>query len=159
MLAAFTVQEEIGLRGAQVAAQFFEPDLALVLEATTANDLPNPLAEADDEDVPNPTCRVMGGPVLSLLDRSLIVDPRLFAFLRQTAERHGIAYQLKSQPGGGTDGGAIHLAAGGTPTAVISLPCRYIHSPAALLHEQDYEQTLRLVQAALHDLTPDLIRR
>jgi tetrahedral aminopeptidase len=159
ILAAFTVQEEIGLRGAQVAAQYFNPDVALVLETTTANDLPNPLAYADDDEERNPTCRLQGGPVISVMDRSLIVDPRLFAFLRATADNHGIPHQLKTQIGGGTDGGAIHMANGGAPTGVISLPCRYIHSPVAYLHRDDYAHNLRLIQSALNDLTHDVIGR
>ena len=158
ILAAFTVQEEIGLRGAQVAAQYFEPDLAFVLESTTANDVPNPLAEPDDTDEPNPTCRVTGGPVLTILDRSLIVNPRLLRFLQTTAEKHGIPYQHKMHPGGGTDGGSIHMANAGVPTAVISLPCRYIHSPLAYLHRDDFANTLKLVQAALRDIDANVLK-
>jgi putative aminopeptidase FrvX len=158
VLAAFTVQEEIGLRGAHVAANTLQPDVALVLEGTTANDLPNPTAQADDEREINPTCRMGGGPVISLMDSSLIVPPQLVAFLRETAEAEGIRHQFKSNPGGGTDGGAIHMAGAGAPTAVISLPCRYIHSPAALLLRQDYDDTLRLVRAALARLTAEAVR-
>jgi endoglucanase len=147
---AFTVQEEIGLRGAQVAAQFFNPDVGFVLEGTTANDIPNPQAEVDDTDEPNPTCRQGAGPVISVMDRSMVVDPRIFGFLRATAQQQNIPYQLKTQLGGGTDGGAIHVANSGAPTGVISLPCRYIHSPVALLRREDYDHTLRLIQAVLH---------
>lgn len=157
VLAAFTVQEEIGLRGAVVAAQRIEPDVALVLEGTTANDLPNPLALADDETDINPTCRLGDGPVLTLMDRSMIVNPRLLDFVRSTAEANNIPFQYKTQLGGGTDGGAIHMANGGRPTAVISMPCRYIHSPIALLHRDDYAHTLQLVQALLQGLTFDVI--
>ena len=160
VLAAFTVQEEVGLRGAQVAAQTLKPDLAIVLEGTTAHDVPSPTAEPDDEDeAPNPACRVQGGPVLTVMDRSLIVNPRLLAFLRETAEAEGIPYQYKTLPGGGTDGGAIHTANSGVPTAVISLPCRYIHSPSAYLHRDDYNNTLRLIKAALNRITPDILER
>jgi tetrahedral aminopeptidase len=158
ILAAFTVQEEIGLRGAYVAAQYFQPDIAFVLESTTANDLPNALAEPDDEDEPNPTCRVGGGPVLTIVDRSLIADPRLLRFLQATAEAEGIPYQHKMQPGGGTDGGAIHTANAGVPTAVISLPCRYIHSPLAYLHRDDFAHTLRLIQAALRGIDKNVLK-
>jgi endoglucanase len=150
VLAAFTVQEEIGLRGAKVAAQAINPDVAFVLEGTTAHDLPNPLAEVDDEETPNPTCRMGGGPALTIMDRSLIVNPRLLDFLRQTAEAEGIPFQYKTQLGGGTDGGSIHVANAGVPTAVISIPCRYIHSPMAYLHRDDYDYALRLIKAALN---------
>ena len=157
VLAAFTVQEEIGVRGAQVAAQTLNPDVAIVLEGTTAHDLPNPTEEPDDEETPNPTCRVLGGPALTYMDRSMIVNPRLLRFVRETAEAEGIPHQVKTMLGGGTDGGAIHLANGGVPTAVISLPCRYIHSPSAYLHRDDYDHTLQLIRAVLNRITPEVI--
>lgn len=155
VLAAFTVQEEVGLRGAQVAANRLTPDVAFVLEGTTAADQPNPMAEPDDEEAINPTCRVQGGPALTVMDRSMIVPPRLLRLVRETAEAEGISYQLKTQPGGGTDGGAIHLSSGGVPTAVISLPCRYIHSPTAYLHRDDYDNALRLIKAVLGRIDAD----
>jgi endoglucanase len=155
VLAAFTVQEEIGLRGAQVAAQTLQPNAALVLEGTPAHDLPNPLADPDDEAEPNPGCRLGNGPVLTVMDRSMIVHPRLLGFLRETAARHDIPTQLKTQLGGGTDGGVIHTAGAGRPTAVISVPCRYIHSPTAFLNRRDYDAALRLVMAALREIRPE----
>ncbi|GIL14312.1 MAG: aminopeptidase [Chloroflexota bacterium] len=159
VLAAFTVQEEIGLRGARVAARVLNPDAALVIEGTTANDLPSPTAEPDDEDEINPACRLGAGPALTIMDRSMITDPRLLAFLRQTAESAGIPYQLKTQLGGGTDAGAIHTMNGGIPSAVISVPCRYIHSPTAYLHRDDYANTLRLLQAALKGFDRAILAR
>ncbi|MDZ4763443.1 MAG: M42 family metallopeptidase [Chloroflexota bacterium] len=158
LLAAFTVQEEIGLRGAQVAAQTLLPDIALVLETTTAQDIPNPKADPDDENNANPVCKLGAGPVLTVIDRSMIVHPPLLNFIRATAESAGIAYQLKTQPGGGTDGGAIHTAAGGIPTAVLSLPARYIHSPAAYIRRADYDALLKLVRAVLGAITLEAVR-
>jgi endoglucanase len=158
VLAAFTVQEEIGLRGAKVAAQRLQPDVAFVLEGTTANDIPNAQDNPDDELDLNPTCRMQGGPVLTVMDRSMITPPRLLQFLRETADAEGIPYQLKTQMGGGTDAGAIHLANSGVPSAVISLPCRYIHSPSALLHRDDYDHVLRLIRAALGRIQPGHFR-
>lgn len=158
ILAAFTVQEEIGLRGAMVATNRLTPDAALVLEGTTAHDLPDPYADADSPLAQNGACRVNGGPVLSFMDRSMIVAPQLLDFLRATAERESIPYQLKTQLGGGTDGGSIHRMGGGAPTAVISMPCRYIHSPAALLSKTDYAHMLALVKAALHAITWENVR-
>ncbi len=150
VLAAFTVQEEVGLRGAKVAAQALNPDIAFVLEGTTAHDLPNPKAEADDDTDVNPTCIFGGGPALTVMDRSMIADPRLIKLLRETAEAEGIPYQFKTQLGGGTDAGSIHLAGAGVPSAVISMPCRYIHSPTAYLHRDDYDNGLRLIKAVLN---------
>jgi endoglucanase len=159
VLAAFTVQEEIGLRGARVAAQTFNPDVAIALEGTTAHDVPNPATEPDEEDELNPTCRLGDGPVLTVMDQSIIAEPRLLRFLRQTAEANGIPYQLKTKLGGGTDAGAIHTANAGAPSAVISVPCRYIHSPSAYLNRDDYDNTLKLVQAALHNLSRNVLKR
>ncbi|TVR20758.1 MAG: M42 family peptidase [Anaerolineaceae bacterium] len=158
IIAAFTVQEEVGLRGAKVAAQKHAPDVALILEGTTAHDVPNPSAEPDDEIENNPGCRVNAGPALTVMDRSMIAQPRFLNYLRQTAEQNGIPYQLKTQLGGGTDGGQIHMAGGGRPTGVISMPCRYIHSPAAILSKTDYQHTLDLVKAAVHGLTFEAFR-
>ena len=91
-----------------------------------------------------------GGPALTVMDRSMIADPRLIKLLRETAEAEGIPYQFKTQLGGGTDAGSIHLAGAGVPSAVISMPCRYIHSPTAYLHRDDYDNGLRLIKAVLN---------
>ncbi len=155
VLAAFTVQEEIGLRGAQVAAQALAPDLAIALEGTTAHDVPNPNADPDEDEPLNPTCMLGHGPVISVMDASMIVDPRLLRFLRKTAESHELTHQIKTRPGGGTDAGAIHLSNAGVPSAVVSVPCRYIHSPAAYLNRDDYANTVKLIQAFLNSITFD----
>ena len=158
--AAFTAQEEIGLRGATVAAQRLAPDAAIVLEGTYAYDVPDPKREADAGDLrANPGTRFGGGAVITLADRQMITDPRALAFLRETAEANDIAYQVKTMGGGGTDGGAIHLAQAGIPTMPISAPCRYIHTPRALLNLNDYESVLRLSQAVLNNITPATFRR
>lgn len=159
VIAAFTVQEEIGLRGAQVAAQRLKPDVAIVLEGTTANDVPNPEADFDEPTYPvNPACKVGFGPVLTVMDRSMITAPHLLAHVRQVAEANGIPYQLKTALGGGTDAGRIHTSNSGVPSIVISMPCRYIHSPIAFLSKEDYGHDLSLVQAVLNNLTMDAIR-
>lgn len=158
ILAAFTVQEEIGLRGAQVAAQRLQPDVALALECTTAHDIPDPDADPDDLTQPNPTCLLGAGPALTVMDRSMITPPQLLRFLQATAMNADIPHQLKTALGGGTDAGSIHLLNGGIPTAVISVPCRYIHSPHAYMHRDDYADTLRLVQATLATITPGVIK-
>ena len=158
--AAFTAQEEIGLRGAQVAAQRLAPDAAIVLEGTYAYDVPDPNREADAGDLRvNPGTRFGHGAVLTLSDRQMITDPRALAFLRETAEANDIAYQVKTMDGGGTDGGAIHIAGAGIPTMPISVPCRYIHTPTALLNLADYASVLRLSQAALGHIRPETFAR
>ena len=159
VLAAFTVQEEIGLRGAKVAAQTLHPDLALALEGTPAHDLPNPSANPDDRETPNPATRLGAGPALTVMDRSMVTDPRLLNWLRSTADTNSIPYQLKTLRGGGTDAGSIHIANSGVPSAVVAVPCRYIHSPTAIMNIDDYNHTLQLLQAALNSLTPAVLAR
>jgi putative aminopeptidase FrvX len=144
--ALFSVQEEVGLRGAGVAAHAIDPDAAFVLEGTIADDLPK-------EDDVSPTTELGKGPALSVMDRSTIYDKRLNKLLADTAQELGIAHQYK-QPGlGGTDAGSIHRARSGVPTAAVSVPCRYIHSPAAILNKRDYRNTEKLVRESLMRLS------
>jgi len=141
----FTVQEEVGLRGARVAAYAVEPDVAFVLEGTICDDMPK------KKDV-SPTTRLGAGPAITIMDRSFIADRGLVKLLVETAEELGIPYQFK-QPGlGGTDAGAIHLAKEGVPSVTVAVPCRYIHSPVCLLSLEDFENTVRLMRAALGKL-------
>jgi putative aminopeptidase FrvX len=155
---AFTVQEEVGLRGAQVAAQAIKPDLAFVLEGTMANDLP---PSEDDLEAPrvSPVTELGKGPALTLADRSIVVDRRLLDHLRATAAAEGIPYQYKQGMVGGTDAGSIHVANAGIPSAVISVPCRYIHGPAAMCNLDDVEHAARLLRAALARFTPEVMAR
>lgn len=157
IVAAFTVQEEIGLRGARVLSRRFNPDVAFVLEGTTAHDVPDPAADPDDPTVPNPGCVVGQGPVITVMDASMITPPQLVRLLQDTAKAEGLPSQIKTALGGGTDAGAIHLTNGGVPSAVISLPCRYIHSPAALLHKDDFANTVRLMKAVLGRVTKEAV--
>lgn len=152
LVATFTVQEEVGVRGAKVAAYTVNPDLAIVLEGTIADDLPK-------EDDASPTTELGKGPALSLMDRGTIYDARLNRWIIDAAEALKIPYQFK-QPGiGGTDGGAIHLSQEGVPTAAVSVPCRYIHSPAAILNKRDYQNTIKLVRGALERLDIGVLSR
>ncbi len=148
----FTVQEEVGLRGARVAAHHIHPDAAFVLECGTTDDTPK---KRDD----TPVMRLGHGPAITVMDRSLVADARLVRHLVATAEAEGIPYQIRAPKGGGTDGGRIHLARAGVPTAVVSIPCRYLHSPASLISKSDFGHAIALVRAALHRLTPDVLAR
>jgi endoglucanase len=150
--AVFTVQEEVGLRGARVAASAVEPDCAFVLEGTICDDLPK------DKDT-SPTTELGKGPAISLMDRSAFADRRLVDHLVATAEKLGIPYQFK-QPGvGGTDAGAITRSKAGVPTVSVAVPCRYIHSPVARLSLDDFDNTVRLMRESLKRLTPDVLKR
>jgi endoglucanase len=152
LCAAFTVQEEVGLRGARVAAYAVDPDCAVALEGTIADDIPK------DKDV-SPTTELGKGPAITVMDRSFIADRRLVRLLTDTAQELGIPYQFK-QPGiGGTDAGALHLAREGVPSVTVAVPCRYIHSPVALLSLEDFENTVRLVRESLARITRQTLRR
>mgnify|MGYP000016031166 CR=1 FL=1 len=142
---SFSAQEEVGLRGARVAAFRIEPDVAFALEGTVCDDMPK------DQDV-SPTTELGKGPAITLMDHSFIADRRLVRLLIETAEAHGLPYQFK-QPGiGGTDAGAIHLSKTGVPTAAVSVPCRYIHAPASLLSLNDFDHAVALMKATLQAL-------
>ena len=153
LIGVFTVQEEIGLRGARVAGYTADPDVAFILECTAADDLPRP---DDDKDEGFP--RLGQGPALTVMDRSFIADRRLVDLLIDTATAEDIPYQFKRPGIGGTDAGAVHLAREGVPAAVVSLPARYIHTPAAVLDLADFWQTVKLMRATLQRL-PDSISR
>lgn len=146
--AAFTVQEEVGLRGAQVAAEQILPDVGLALEATICADLP---------DVPDhgQATRLGGGPALSFQDRASVADRGLVALIQQVAARERIPWQWRRTLGGGNDAGAIQQRAGGARTCSISIPCRYIHTPACLLAVTDMVNTYRLARAFLRALATE----
>jgi putative aminopeptidase FrvX len=158
LLAAFTVQEEIGLRGAGIAAYALDPQLSIVLDNTPAHDLP--LWEAgDDRPLENTryNARLGSGPAIYLVDRATISDPRLIRHLVVVAEQLGIPYQFRQAGGGGTDAGAIHRTRLGIPSVSVSVPARYLHTPAAVARLSDWENTLRLVHAALSRLDVDIL--
>jgi endoglucanase len=152
LCAAFSVQEEIGLRGAKVAAQYFNPDLAIAIDSTPANDLP---LHDGSENVSYNT-KLGLGPAIYVADGSTLHDPRLVRFLRETAEAEGIPYQIRQPGGGGTDSGAIQRSLAGIPTVSVSVPHRYTHSPVSIARIEDWKHTLNLLRAALERITPDL---
>ncbi|MBM4235682.1 MAG: M42 family metallopeptidase [Firmicutes bacterium] len=140
--AAFTVQEEVGTRGAQIAAYTMEPDRALVVESTAAADTPETEQELSST--------ILGqGPAISLMDSTVMVDRQMRNELTVAAEKAGIIYQYRRFTGAGTDGGAIAYSRSGVKTAVLSVPCRYIHSPHSVLYESDLKSTIDLVRSWL----------
>ncbi len=141
----FTVQEEIGLRGARVAAYDVAPDLAIVLEATTCADIPG--AE------PHGQSTWLGkGPAITVMDAATIPARPLVQGLVEAAENRGIPWQWRRTAFGGTDAGAIHLTRAGVPAAAVSVPCRYIHSPCAFMSLSDFEYARQLVAGFLEDV-------
>jgi tetrahedral aminopeptidase len=149
LLAAFTVQEEVGLRGAQVAAYAFEPDLAIALDSTPALDLP----AWDGEENTRYNTRLGAGPAIYTVDRATISDPRLINLFKETAKREEIPYQLRQPGGGGTDAGAIHRQRAGIPSISISVPARYLHTAISIARISDWENTLKLLYAGLSSLS------
>ena len=136
----FVTQEEIGLRGARTAAFYAAPDFAIVLEATTAADIP--LSEGDKR------CCLLGkGPVVSFMDRSTVYDRKLFDLSQEIAKDNSIGWQTKTLIAGGNDSGAIHISRSGVRTIAISVPCRYLHTPCCVIDENDYFDTFALACA------------
>jgi len=151
LYAVFTAQEEVGLRGATVAAQGIEPDVAFALEGTICDDLPK------DEDV-SPVTVLGDGPAITLMDRSFIADRRLVDHLVRTAEARSLPYQFKRVVAGGTDSGAMHLAGEGVPAVTVAVPARYIHGPVGMISLTDVEATVTLMRAALETLQGGVTR-
>jgi len=140
IVANFAIGEEVGLRGARTAAYQINPDIAIALEGTIGADMPGVPAHK--------RATTLGlGPAISVADRSIIVSPKLVQAIENVAEKEKIPWQHKKPLFGGTDAGAIHLMRGGILTGVISVPCRYIHSPLSLMRLDDFENTVRLVNA------------
>ena len=154
LLAAFTVQEEVGLRGARVAAYTFDPHMAIAIDSTPAYDLPH----WDDEDENDRyNTRLDAGPAIYVMDSATIADRRLVNWLLETAQDAGIPYQLRQPGGGGTDAGAIHKTRTGIPSISVSVPARYAHSAASIARRDDWVNTLRLLYTALSRVTPELL--
>lgn len=150
--ALFSVQEEIGLRGAETAGYAVQPDLALVLECTPAYDLPNKRDES-------PNVALGRGPSVYVMDSNAVQDPRLVSHILQTAATNDIPVQLRRPGGGGTNTGKLQRARAGIPAATIATPGRYLHSPAAMINLDDFANVIRLTDATLRGLNESLFQR
>jgi endoglucanase len=144
----FAVQEEVGLRGAARAAYDIEPDLALVVEGTSASDVP----ETDEHGY---STTIDEGPALTVMDSSVITSKNILKGLIDTANKKDLPYQFRRANVGGTDAGKINLTREGIPAAVISLPCRYIHSPISLISLKDYDYLKKLLKSYLNQLNKE----
>lgn len=141
----FTVQEEIGTRGAAAAAYSVAPDIAMVLETTTACDI----SGVEDE---KKVCVLGNGAVVSFMDRGTVYDRELYRLGFETAKEIGAKCQTKTVVAGGNDSGAIHKAVGGIRTIAVSIPCRYLHSPNCVIKESDLYDTCKLANALIGKL-------
>lgn len=145
LVAAFTVQEEVGLRGAKVAAYHTTPDFAIVIEGTVA-------ADVSDREEEGWITELGQGPACSLMDRTTLYNPKLIQWVAELAREKGIPLQFRRGTSGGNDAGPIHVSKAGIPTIVLSVPCRYIHSFASVISVRDYTACLNLVDELLIEL-------
>lgn len=130
-----TVQEEVGLRGAQVASHMIEPDIFYALDASPANDMTGSDKEFG---------KLGDGALLRIFDRSMITQPSMREFILDTAETHNIPYQYFISQGG-TDAGRVHLSHSGVPSAVVGICSRYIHTHGSIIHIDDYAAAKALI--------------
>ncbi|ENH95796.1 endo-1,4-beta-glucanase [Gracilibacillus halophilus YIM-C55.5] len=130
-----TVQEEVGLRGAKVAANMIQPDIFYALDASPANDM-----SGEDQAFGH----LGKGALLRIFDRSMITDHGMRDFVLDTAEKYDIPYQYFISQGG-TDAGSVHISNQGIPSAVIGICSRYIHTHASIIHVDDYEAAKELL--------------
>ncbi len=145
-----TVQEEVGLRGAETSADVVNPDVALVLETGIAGDVPG---IKDDESA----LKLGAGAGIYVLEGSAIPNLRLRDLAIDLCEEHGLDCQLTVLERGGTDAGRIHIHARGVPSLVLGVPTRHIHSHSGIISARDYETTLKLTVALCEALDEDRV--
>jgi endoglucanase len=145
LYAVGTVQEEVGLRGAAVAAFGIYPDVGIALDVTVAGDVPGV------KEVEAPV-KMRKGPAIEVADMGLVTHPKVLRLLVEAAEENNIPYQLETGLSGSTDAARIALTREGVPSGVISVPTRYIHSPASMASLKDIENAVKLTVAALQKI-------
>ncbi|SES03060.1 M42 family metallopeptidase [Salisediminibacterium halotolerans] len=145
-----TVQEEVGLRGARTSAHRIQPDIGFGVDVGIAGDTPGITAN-------DAQSKMGAGPSIIMYDASMISHKGLRDFVTETADEKEIPYQYDAMAGGGTDSGSIHLTADGVPALSITVPTRYIHTHAAILHRDDYEHAVKLITEVIKKLDRDTI--
>lgn len=138
--AVFTSQEEVGLRGSRTSSYRINPDIGLAIDVTLVGDTPEASTMA---------VSLGKGPAIKVKDASVICHPRLKELLTELAEKNNIPYQFEVLLAGGTDAGAIHLTREGIPSGVISVPCRYVHTPGEMVDLDDMENAVKLLKLFL----------
>ena len=136
----FSVQEEVGLRGARTSAYGVEPDMGIAVDITLAADTP---------EAPKMAMKLGAGPCIKVMDGGMLSHPGVKNLLIETAEAHGIPYQLEVLRGGTTDAAAIQLVRSGVPASCVSIACRYFHTPSEMVDMDDVENTVKLLVAVL----------
>lgn len=150
LVAGANVQEEVGLRGAKVAANKIKPDLAIAVDVAVAYDTPGMSGQVSDTAIGN-------GPVVIIMDASNIGHVGFTKHIKEVAKKHNISIQLDTTAGGGTDAGSIHVANEGTPTVSIGVALRYMHSNVSVLHTDDYKNSVALVTEIVKSLNDDVV--
>ncbi|WP_088103771.1 M42 family metallopeptidase [Halalkalibacter urbisdiaboli] len=145
-----TVQEEVGLRGARTSTHLIQPDIGFAVDVGIAGDTPG-VTEKEAQ------AKIGEGPQIVLYDASMVSHKGLRDFVTNTADAHNIPYQFETMAGGGTDSGAIHLTANGVPALSITIATRYIHSHAAILHRDDYENAVKLIVEVVKKLDRETV--
>lgn len=140
-----TVQEEVGLRGAQTSANVIDPDIAFAVDTCVAGDTPGVTEDLASSKLGN-------GVAIAIYDASMIPHMKLRNFVIDIAEKNNIPHQLEFTEGGGTDAGKIHVHSQGVPSLVLSIPTRYIHSHYSIIHRDDYEAAVRLLVTVIKSL-------
>ncbi|WP_339060006.1 M42 family metallopeptidase [Tepidibacillus marianensis] len=149
---AGSVQEEVGLRGAQTLVNTVQPDIAFALDVGIAGDTPGV--------TPDEAASKMGkGPQILLYDASMVPHHGLRNFLIDVAEEENIPFQYDAMAGGGTDAGRFHLHGQGVPSMVIGIATRYIHSHAAILHRDDFENAVELLVKVIKRLDANTVNQ
>lgn len=150
LIAAATVQEEVGTRGARTAGAAMRPDCVIVLEGPPADDTPG-FSSADSQGT------LGRGVQVRLFDPTAITNPRLAALAEETAVKTGVPFQLTVRRSGGTDAGAFHLSGKGVPCIVLGIPTRYIHAHHGVLDLRDYRAAVDLTVALARALDRDAV--
>lgn len=146
------VQEEVGLRGAKTSTNKVQPDIGFAVDVGIAGDTPGITAKES-------TSKLGDGPQIIIYDASMVSHKGLRDFVIDVAEENNIPYQFEAMAGGGTDAGSIHLTANGVPTLAIGIATRYIHSHAAILHRDDYENAVRLMVEIVKRLDRETVNK
>lgn len=147
---AATVMEEVGTRGAFTSAELVDPDVAIILEADIAGDVPGVKPEES-------SVKLGKGPSMLVYDARMIPNLKLRDLVLDTAAQTGVSVQTSAVEGGATDGAAIHLHKTGVPTVVLTVPARHIHSHSSIIHRDDYDQAVRLLVALIQRLDADTV--
>jgi endoglucanase len=141
----FSVQEEVGLRGAATAANRVSPDMAIIIDSTTASDLPD--VSGSDR-----VCLLGNGGAVSFMDRATVYDEDFYKLIMKTAKKEEIPVQFKTRVAGGNDAGAVHKSGTGVVCAAVSTPCRYIHSAFSMAAKSDIKAIETLLEKVVSEI-------